>query len=150
MGLVVAPRLRFLKRQMQAKESKQSKQVEADEEESQSSKKTKVTPFQKKLALLKKQENAEKPANFDFEDENQDGDFFKVKRVELESDEDSDASDTDLNLNAKSKGSKIKTKASIVKKLKKKNIKINEKVLFDEEGNVYKIFDISTFRNDLK
>lgn len=150
MGLVVAPRLRFLKRQMQAKESKQSKQVEADEEESQSTKKTKATPFQKKLALLKKQEKAEKPANFDFEDENQDGDFFKVKRVELESDEDSTASDTDLNLNAKSKGSKIKTKASIVKKLKKKNIKINEKVLFDEEGNVYKIFNISTFRCDLK
>lgn len=31
---------------------------------------------------------------------------------------------------------KIKTKASIVKRLKKKNIKVNEKITFDDEGNV--------------
>ncbi len=31
---------------------------------------------------------------------------------------------------------KIKTKASIVKQIRKKNIKVNEKVTFDEDGNV--------------
>jgi hypothetical protein len=31
---------------------------------------------------------------------------------------------------------KIKTKASVVKRLIKKNIKVNEKIKFDDEGNV--------------
>lgn len=31
---------------------------------------------------------------------------------------------------------KIKTKASIVKQIKKKGIKVNEKVKFDDDGNV--------------
>jgi hypothetical protein len=31
---------------------------------------------------------------------------------------------------------KIKTKASVVKKLKKKNLKVNDKIQFDDEGNV--------------
>lgn len=31
---------------------------------------------------------------------------------------------------------KIKSRASIVKQLNKKNIKVNEKIIFDDEGNV--------------
>jgi hypothetical protein len=34
----------------------------------------------------------------------------------------------------------MKTKASLVKHLKKKNLKINDKINFDEEGNVKYIF----------
>ncbi len=40
-------------------------------------------------------------------------------------------------LKVKPKGaSKVKTKASLVKHLKKKNLKINDKITFDEEGKV--------------
>lgn len=108
---------------------------------------TKLTPFQKKLALLNKKqtlesakttsENNDKPINF-YEENDEDGDFlFKVKQADEESsDQDSSASDADFHFGETKKKIKVKTKASIVKKLKKKNIKINEKVLFDEEGNV--------------
>lgn len=155
LGLVVAPRVRFLQRQLQPKEttsgsSRASQDVE-DEEDSESegltSKKssTKLTPFQKKLALLNKARPEEKkpssgsePLNF-YGENDQEGDdvLFKVKRVDLDSTEgDSTATDDDLNPIDPRRKVKVKTKASVVKKLKKKNIKINEKVLFDEEGNV--------------
>lgn len=163
---MVAPRIRFLKRQTQTstatarkeKTSKKSDEESESEEEEEakpdedsdvaeettvSKKSSKLTPFQKKLALLNKKQlekKKEQPINF-YAENDEDGEdmLFKVKRVELESTEgDSTASDGNFNFNddPNRKKIKVKTKASIVKKLKKKNIKINEKVLFDEEGNV--------------
>ena len=36
---------------------------------------------------------------------------------------------------------KVKTKASLVKQIKKKKIKVNEKIEFDDEGNVINHFN---------
>lgn len=153
LGLVVAPRIRFLKRQTQGKETSsniEENRKDEDEEVDDSTvakKPTKLTPFQKKLALLNKKQTLEstkttsetndKPINF-YEENDEDGDLlFKVKQADVDSsDQDSSASDADFDFGETKKKIKVKTKASIVKKLKKKNIKINEKVLFDEEGNV--------------
>lgn len=140
LGLVVAPRIRFLKRQMQPAKApiKARADSEADDDQDRDLlasakplKSSKMTPFQKKLALLAKKDDPINFAKFDEECEQADDMLFTVKRVEL-----SDNSDDDEEIEISKKAPKVKTKASMVKKLRKKNIKINEKVTFDEEGNV--------------
>ena len=42
---------------------------------------------------------------------------------------------------------KVKTKASLVKQIKKKKLKVNEKIEFDEEGNVINHFKLFAFLN---
>lgn len=153
LGLVVAPRVRFLQRHLQSKETTSGNSKASEDEENSGSeglaskKSSKLTPFQKKLALLNKARPEEKkpssgsePLNF-YGENDQEGDdvLFKVKRVDLDSTE-GDSTDGDLNPVDPRRKVKVKTKASVVKKLKKKNIKINEKVLFDEEGNVRRDF----------
>src|SRR5699024_5621235 len=67
-----------------------------------------------------------------------DSDLFHVKKV-WRFDQESSSPDDDLNLplsevTAIKKASKAISKASVVKRLLKKNIKLNTKIVFDEDG----------------
>ena len=80
------------------------------------------------------------PLSFDVDDDNDD--LFTVKRTVLESDSDSDEDGVEKSsvkgdkLEKSKKKEKSLTKYAIAKKLQKKNLKVNTKVVFDEEGEV--------------
>ncbi len=69
---------------------------------------------------------------------NDDDSLFTVKKnVQLKFDDNGmEDFEEKSELPAVQKKIKIKTKASIVKQIRKKNIKVNEKILFDEDDNV--------------
>jgi hypothetical protein len=121
----VAPRIRFLqqkeKQQKQQARSKNSSIGSSDEEES---------------AKIFKKPTSKNSDTFDFNNIslNDDSLFTVKKNVNLKFEGESEAEELEEELAPKK--IKIKTKASIVKQIRKKNIKVNEKVLFDDDDNV--------------
>ena len=79
-------------------------------------------------------------------DDNEDGDILTVKRTnhDLEQAEDGTEPVEDLVLENKVK---IVTKAALAKKVIKKNIQANQKIMFDEEGQ--KVLDDTQKKSDL-
>lgn len=122
LGLVVAPRIRFLKNN-QKKELKPTLDNASDDDDDDESKP------KKKIKEIKPNEND----TFNFH-ANDDEFTFRVKKNSFNVSDEESGEDEDVSL-SKNK-IKVKTKASIVKQLKKKKIKVNEKVVFDDEGNV--------------
>lgn len=118
LGLMVTPRVRFLQRLKKARKGNQNV-AESDSDDN--------------------QDEREKPTlnkimSFDSDSGSED-DLIKVKRTDHEiPDESDDASSPLIDLHA-SKQKKAVTKASIAKKLQKKQIIPNRKTVFDEEGN---------------
>lgn len=128
-GLVVAPRIRFLQQKQKQTKNNKPNNNESSDDESNSIKKENLS--QKKIP----HKNL-----FDFNDNNLNNDsFFTVKKnVNLKFDGESDIENVKSEDDLPQKKVKIKTKASIVKQIRKKNIKVNEKVQFDDDGNVTK------------
>ncbi len=62
--------------------------------------------------------------------------FTGKKPVEMDDDDDGDNLPLDVESPSSSKVKKTKTKAAVAKKLLKKKIQVNKKVVFDEEGSV--------------
>lgn len=130
LGLVVVPRIRFLqrlkKRQQKQKEGRESTSSESSEEEEEEKP---VQKEQNKLILAHSSE-----------DEDNDDDLFTIKRkdheVDTEIGEDQHA-DISLAKNP-AKAPKIVTKAALAKRVLKKKIVANKKVVFDEEGEQLK------------
>lgn len=140
LGLVVAPKIRLAKNQNKSmnKEISVIKMRDSQGEEDTddvSGGENKKTKLVKKLRdnklVIKKVRQPLNFAQFTQNDE-ETGSLFTVKKnVNINTEtEDSDDDEDQI-----SKKIKIKSKAAVAKKLKKKNIKINEKVLFDEDGN---------------
>jgi ATP-dependent RNA helicase DDX10/DBP4 len=151
LGLVVAPRIRFA----QQKAEKLSK-IKEDRSESENEEeggngeefKDKKAKAKKKLLQRKLERESEDlkfnpfgdrlggvSASLDSDGEtgNQAGDgLFTVKRVFNPSKDQDDDKSQEFVHKAKIK---IKTKASIVKQIKKKKLQVNEKIHFDDEGN---------------
>ena len=135
LGLAVAPRVRFLQKQMKAAETAESK-----------------VSVQNKLLALAGPSNDEwrwsdlKNA-YDFhteegegEDDNSDGDqdIFKLKRKDHALPEDEQLDD-DIQTEKKKK-EKILTKERVAKRILAKNLKANKIVNFDDDGNVSSFF----------
>lgn len=114
LGLVVAPRIRFLQQKQ--------KNVQKKAKNSEVSAPARV---------------AESSETFNFNDgkndDNDDSLFTVKKNVQIESDGDENEEEKQKELAPKK--IKIKSKASVAKQIKKKGIKANEKVLFDDDGN---------------
>ncbi|RNA36636.1 putative ATP-dependent RNA helicase DDX10 [Brachionus plicatilis] len=139
LGLVVAPKIRLAKNQNKTSNKEISiikmkdSQGEEDTEDA-SGAETEKTKLVKKLRdnklVIKKVKQPLNFAEFTQNDEEA-GSLFTVKKnVNISTDSEDTPDDTQI-----SKKVKVKSKASVAKRLKKKNIKINEKVLFDEDGN---------------
>ena len=122
--MVVAPRIRFLQQKQKNTQSKKIKSSDDSEEETNS--------------IQKKSSNSDA---FNFidppkqTDDNDDSLFTVKKNVQLKFDGDEEVDEEEKEPLAQKK-IKIKTKASIVKQIRKKNLKVNEKVQFDDDGNV--------------
>lgn len=124
-GLMVTPRVRFLQRLKKAKKGLQN----ADDEDSDDDEQHRNGQKQKKP-----QPTINKIMSFDSDSGSED-DLIKIKRTNHEiENESNDESPPLIDLNA-SKQKKPVTKASIAKKLQKKQIIPNRKTVFDDEGN---------------
>lgn len=62
--------------------------------------------------------------------------FTGKKPVEVDDDDEDDSLSLGIELRSSSKVKKTKTKAAVAKKLLKKKIQVNKKVVFDDEGSV--------------
>ena len=143
LGLVIAPRIRFMQQKPQ-KQKEETSESDEDENGKEMTRKEKKAKNKKKNLELKRLAKEKDNLDFnpfgekkDFED---DDTLFTVKRVFNASKFVND-SENDEELNHKNK-IKLKSKASIVKQIKKKKIQVNEKIQFDEDGNVRKIFKV--------
>ena len=144
LGLIIAPRIRFMQQKTQKpkEETSESDQDEDESDEKEMSKKEKKAKNKTKLLELKR--IAKEKDNLDFNPfgEKRDGEdddtLFTVKRV-FNASLNMNESGSEDEINRKSK-IKLKSKASIVKQIKKKKINVNEKITFDDDGNV-RIFD---------
>uniref|UniRef100_T1PK25 ATP-dependent RNA helicase n=1 Tax=Musca domestica TaxID=7370 RepID=T1PK25_MUSDO len=131
LGLVVTPRVRFLdrylKKQKKANETGTQSESDTDDEE-----RTKNENKPSNDVLFKASES----------DSDSDGDdFIKIKRAnhDIKGDNQQQTSgnddDEELPPPVLRKKEKLITKAALAKKALKKNLKVNEKVKFDEEGH---------------
>ena len=118
LGLEIAPKVRFIK-----KGQKQEQSANDDN---------------KSLAEGKINDDNHKPENKDTEDEEDDEeDWFTVKRTS----DTLEQATIDLPEPVE-KGKKI-SKAKLAKKLRKKNLLVNKRVEYDEEGNVSSMITLS-------
>lgn len=168
LGLLCAPRIKFLQKIVWQSEKKKAEQLkdkellekvefkgsedendESDsdveqsdsdsESESESSEKHAEDNNQKKSSLAM---NLNQSSDDDDEDN-----FFKIKRRDHEILEDELPETLDLEQLKANKKSKVVTKAALAKKLIKKKILPNKKVAFDEEGN--ELENANTLKSDL-
>jgi len=125
LGLAVPPRIRFLQRQQKSKKkaSKEEKDLEIDQKDLESSQK----PFESS------QKDFESGQKSIMESSDEEDDMLTIKRKDHEIQDEDDVTDEPLEI-GENKGGKVVTKASIAKKILKKNIQANQKTLFDEEG----------------
>ncbi|KAH8420557.1 hypothetical protein KR009_011329 [Drosophila setifemur] len=144
LGLAVTPRVPFLEkflwRQKQLQKQKEQQQGEED------------TPVSSSKAIPKLSKKQSFGGGSEDEEESDDEDFIKVKRK----DHDVEGGPVDLNLDEGSaeepeeplvvpKREKLVTKASLAKKALKKNLQVNSKLKFDEEGET-----VADDRNEMK
>uniref|UniRef100_A0A0N7ZD18 ATP-dependent RNA helicase n=1 Tax=Scylla olivacea TaxID=85551 RepID=A0A0N7ZD18_SCYOL len=123
LGLVVTPRLRFIEKQLKQKSGSKMTKSAAGSSSTQSNANISLTS---RLTTL----------NFGADDSDEDGDFLstaKDQNIGLSSE---DYQDTEVVEEPQKTQTKKKplTKYAVVKKLMKKNIQINQRVVFDEEG----------------
>ncbi|XP_013102709.2 probable ATP-dependent RNA helicase DDX10 [Stomoxys calcitrans] len=126
LGLVVTPRVRFLDRFLK-KQNQQNKSEPLSDSENEREVKTKPN------ASMSLFETSKSDSESDGED------FIKIKRVnhDIKGNQNSDGEQDelgDLPPPVLRKKEKLITKAALAKKALKKNLTINEKVKFDEEG----------------
>ncbi|XP_022292440.2 putative ATP-dependent RNA helicase DDX10 [Crassostrea virginica] len=172
LGLAIPPRIRFLKREEKRKAERESQKKatleklkeaadkEEDTSESEGESETKQTISQQKSHTDKHSEDSdssqsesesertsqsEEKLNFNLDDDNED--LFTVKRTILP---DSDSEEEKGGISVKEeKEKKAQTKYALAKKLQKKNVKVNTKVTFDEEGEaVTDVMKKSTVEED--
>eukprot|EP00088_Acartia_fossae_P000239 TRINITY_DN10087_c0_g1_i4.p1 TRINITY_DN10087_c0_g1~~TRINITY_DN10087_c0_g1_i4.p1 ORF type:complete len:828 (-),score=245.94 TRINITY_DN10087_c0_g1_i4:195-2648(-) len=139
LGLATTPRVRFLDRQRKLKEN-QSAKVKAKSIDNNSENQQNFIPVDTAKVEAKKPEAPKKitfaTSSDDDDDESDNDDILTVKRtnVHLEHAEE-DGADIDED-DKKSGALKVVTKAQVAKKLLKKKIVPNSKVVFGEEGQV--------------
>ncbi|CAG7731113.1 unnamed protein product [Allacma fusca] len=140
LGLAVAPRVRFLQKRLDVKSGSKSKAIDDSEEDNNIKIKDEPQSSDEgegEVTIDNKNASAfAKPTTYDFsiagEEEDDMDDLFVGKKPVNFEDELEDA--ILLQNNSRASKSKTKSKASTAKKLLKKNIKVNKKVVFDEEG----------------
>ena len=133
----MAPRIRFLQKS-QKKPQKNSQASDEETTSDESDNEIKKKPVAAKKTLFR--QNESEAFNFSEltkHDDNDDSLFTVKHNVQLKFNGVESEQEEEDNKGFQRK-IKIKTKASIVKQLKKKNIKVNEKVEFDDDGNVGK------------
>ena len=134
----MAPRIRFLQKS-QKKPQKSSQDSDEEDDSDESDNQTQKKSVAAKKTLFRKDESdAFNFSELTKHDDNDDSLFTVKHNVQLKFNGPESEHEEEDNKGFQRK-IKIKTKASIVKQLKKKNIKVNEKVEFDDDGNVGQI-----------
>lgn len=139
MGLAVAPRVRFLQRRQQQENNKKKKQAE------ESSSSATEEPNKEDSEPAEDWRKSDLKSTYDFnpeiehvnENSDSDDDILTLKR------KDHELLDGESNINeetGKKKKNKILTKEKVAKRILAKKIKANQKIVFDEEGNVIKFY----------
>ncbi|ODN00549.1 putative ATP-dependent RNA helicase DDX10 [Orchesella cincta] len=128
LGLAVAPRVRFLQKRGVAQQATNSGSKSNSDQDSES-----------EGDVEKIIEPTESSATFDFtvdDDEDMDSLFTGKKPAEIDDDDEDFQEPLTINENgSNAKPKKAKTKAAVAKKLIKKKIQINKKLVFDDEGD---------------
>ncbi|XP_014208548.1 probable ATP-dependent RNA helicase DDX10 [Copidosoma floridanum] len=136
-GLAIPPRVRYLERQIkkQNEPSENETSLNKDKKEISNGHESESSETKQSCISSQKKSNFRNNDDFNFDDDDDDDDLLTVKKkITNESSSDDDLPEEDLEAALKSKNKKAITKASIAKKLLKKNIKTNKKTVFDEEG----------------
>lgn len=130
LGLVVTPRVRFLQRMKKKKDQKPKSQREqevSDEESAQESESDDNIPDPKPTTDLN--------SLMDDESDDSDAGLITIKRKDHKIDDnESEEDETPLEEIKSSRKPKKVTKASLAKKIMKKNIQANKKITYDEDG----------------
>lgn len=138
-GLAVAPRVRFLKKRQQELAKNQEASTNDDDvsdEQSEVEEELETEEIEK----AKDWRKSDLKSTYDFDPKNEnvnsdsDDDILKIKRKDHELADD-DAGESEET--GKKKKNKILTKEKVAKRILAKKIKANQKVMFDEEGNVW-------------
>lgn len=135
LGLAIPPRVRFLQKRLKgsgAGEGKPAAQPAAASGEKWRQEDLEI-PY--KLGVEEEEKDDEE------EDDNEEGsesddDILKLKRKDHALAGDEESNDEDLEAGEKKKKIKILTKEKVAKRILAKKLKANQKVVFDEEGNV--------------
>ncbi|XP_073834996.1 probable ATP-dependent RNA helicase DDX10 [Musca autumnalis] len=128
LGLVVTPRVRFLDRYLKKQKSKANTTGRQSDSDSDDEEKTGNVSKSSNEILFKPSES---------DSDSDDDDFIKIKRAnhDIKGDNQTEEDpDEELPPPVLRKKEKLITKAALAKKALKKNLKVNEKVQFDEEG----------------
>lgn len=130
-GLVVTPRVRFLQRLKKRKEQQQKGTSTANNEQSESSENENIEDDEKQ-----QMKSINLSALMADESDDDDAGLVRVKRkdhdIEIGSNDELELTE-DLN---QARKQKLVTKAAVAKKLAKKKIVPNQKIQFDDDGNV--------------
>jgi len=130
-GLVVTPRVRFLQRLKKRKEQQQKGTTTVDNEQSESSENENIEDDEKQ-----QMKSINLSALMADESDDDDAGLVRVKRkdhdIEIGSNDELELAE-DLN---QARKQKLVTKAAVAKKLAKKKIVPNQKIQFDDDGNV--------------
>ncbi|KAH7937985.1 hypothetical protein HPB49_019051 [Dermacentor silvarum] len=135
LGLAMAPRVRFLQKHMKELEAKEAKQKKIMEEKAAKAKNTNTIQAgqdapTKPVSPIKGPDT--EPFQFDMTDESED-DIFTVKRRVTYKSDDEDVAAVVYEEDTKKK-KKVITKVALAKKVLKKKVVPNTKVIFDDEG----------------
>lgn len=123
LGLVVAPRIRFLQR---LKKSTQKREIKSEDESDNENDETEI--------VAKSKDNTKIEFNFSSEDEGDENDFIKVKRKDHEIGENDLSDVTPLDEERSKSKTKLLTKPALAKRVLKKKIQANQRTIFDEDG----------------
>lgn len=130
LGLVITPRVRFIERKLAMDNEKVEEKFKCESDDNVHE------------SIDKKEPNVRGPISsinltLDNDDDDKDDDLFQVKRV-WRFDQTTDSTNDDLNLSVaeptNKKSTKSISKAAVAKRLLKKNIKLNTKIVFDDDG----------------
>ncbi|XP_077487487.1 putative ATP-dependent RNA helicase DDX10 [Amblyomma americanum] len=133
LGLAMAPRVRFLQKhikELEAKEAKQKKIIEEKEAKAQSKSNSQAEQGSSAAPIRGPDTKA---FQFDVSDDESEDDIFTVKRTVTYKSDDNDE-DPALEEEGRKKKQKAVTKVAMAKKLLKKKVVPNKKLVFDEEG----------------
>lgn len=130
LGLVITPRVRFIERKLAMDNEKVEEKFKCESDDNVHG------------SIDKKEPNVRGPiSSIDLtlgnDDDDKDDDLFQVKRV-WRFDQTTESTNDDLNLSVaeptNKKSTKSISKAAVAKRLLKKNIKLNTKIVFDDDG----------------
>lgn len=136
LGLAIPPRVRFIEKRLGQKAQKDSNDLKKSDSDLIEDRENKIIKFNDSDDAVSEDEaqsNDKTPFSVGDNEDSDDGDIFKVKRQDHDIDMPTEMELTQLEL-SKSKKKKPLTRAAIAKKIIKKNIVANKKIVFDDSG----------------